>query len=560
MDTILDYCFSYCCLCCGCYGSRPFDDDAYEPLLQDEERAAVNELLTYLNREHEMKPVLTPQRLRALCILTYSENADLQRSAALCLAEISERLLQPLTPELMEPVLALLESEDIETQKAASLAVSNFALVGPDSNKEVIVDSDTLPVLIRLLNASDLEVQCNACGCITTLATSNQNKGRIVACGAVSPLIKLARASDIRVQRNATGALLNLTHLEKNREILVACGAVKVFVDLLSSNDTDIQYYCAAALSNLAVDEKHRPFVVREGNHKVLKLLIGLLESLSDKVICQACFALRNLSSEGDNQLAVVEFGALPHLLQIMRKCSKETLAAAVAALRNLSIHKSNEIPIVKEGFIPELGRVLREPYLWDAHCHAAGTLRNLAAGSKTKLILEQDGLDSLTAAFVESTSPVSVQREVTAALAVIAGNADARQRLLDLGNGRVFTRLVSLAAQSTSSEVQYNSAGTLGQLTQLDIPRDVMQNNLPSMLKYLRSFLDSEETNFVHVSLWTILHLLKDSSFKEQITTGLMRQKVQTIYETPSTLPQIKQLALDILQATGEPVSLLQT
>lgn len=39
-------------------------------------------------------------------------------------------------------------------------------------------------------------------------------------------------------------------------------------------------------------------------------------------------------------------------------------------------------------------------------------------------MILEQDGLDSLTAAFVDSTAPVSVQTEVTAALAVIAGNS----------------------------------------------------------------------------------------------------------------------------------------
>ncbi|XP_071855605.1 uncharacterized protein [Apostichopus japonicus] len=555
MDTILDYCFSYCCLCCSCYSMRQFDDDAYEPLLQDEERAAVNELLTYLNREHEMKPVLTPQRLRALCILTYSENSDLQRSAALCLAEISERLLQPLTSEMMEPVLALLESDDIETQKAASLAVSNFALVGPESNKEVIVNSDTLPVLIRLLGNSDLEVQCNACGCITTLATSNRNKSQIVACGAVIPLIKLAKESDVRVQRNATGALLNLTHLEKNREILVGCGAVKVFVDLLSSEDTDIQYYCAAAISNLAVDEKHRPFVVREGNHKVLKLLISLLDSLSDKVICQACFALRNLSSEGDNQLAVVEFGALPLLLQIMRKCSKETLAAVVAALRNLSIHRRNEIPIVQEGFIPELGKVLREPYLWDAHCHAAGTLRNLAAGSKTRLILEQDGLDSLTAAFVDSTAPVSVQTEVTAALAVIAGNNEARKRLLQLGNGRIFTRLVNLAAQSASSEVQYNSAGTIGQLVQLEIPSEVVVSNLPSIMKYLTVFLESKEKNFAHISLWTILQLLKDSSFKQRFSEGPLRRIVQNIFEEPSTSPQMKQLALDILQATGEPI-----
>ena len=37
-------------------------------------------------REHS----LNDERLRALCILTYSDNTELQRSAALCFAELSE--------------------------------------------------------------------------------------------------------------------------------------------------------------------------------------------------------------------------------------------------------------------------------------------------------------------------------------------------------------------------------------------------------------------------------------------------------------------------------------
>ena len=36
-------------------------------------------------------PSINAERLRALCILTYSDNVELQRSAALCFAELSER-------------------------------------------------------------------------------------------------------------------------------------------------------------------------------------------------------------------------------------------------------------------------------------------------------------------------------------------------------------------------------------------------------------------------------------------------------------------------------------
>lgn len=58
----------------------------------------------------------------------------------------------------------------------------------------------------------NVEVQCNAVGCITNLATHEENKAKIAKSGALGPLTRLAKSRDMRVQRNATGALLNMTH------------------------------------------------------------------------------------------------------------------------------------------------------------------------------------------------------------------------------------------------------------------------------------------------------------------------------------------------------------
>jgi len=74
----------------------------------------------------------------------------------------------------------------------------------------------------------NVEVQCNAVGCVTNLAThgelntllafkiqltcKDENKTQIAKSGALVPLTRLAKSKDMRVQRNATGALLNMTH------------------------------------------------------------------------------------------------------------------------------------------------------------------------------------------------------------------------------------------------------------------------------------------------------------------------------------------------------------
>jgi vacuolar protein 8 len=69
-----------------------------------------------------------------------------------------------------------------------------------------------LAPLIRQMMSPNVEVQCNAVGCITNLATHEDNKAKIARSGALGPLTRLAKSKDMRVQRNATGALLNMTH------------------------------------------------------------------------------------------------------------------------------------------------------------------------------------------------------------------------------------------------------------------------------------------------------------------------------------------------------------
>lgn len=68
------------------------------------------------------------QPLTALTTLSFSDNVDLQRSAALAFAEITEKEVRPVGRDTLDPILFLLGSHDTEVQRAASAALGNLAV------------------------------------------------------------------------------------------------------------------------------------------------------------------------------------------------------------------------------------------------------------------------------------------------------------------------------------------------------------------------------------------------------------------------------------------------
>lgn len=93
-------------------------------------------------------------------------------------------------PDTLKPILFLLQSHDIEVQRASSAALGNLAVNSKMSpfffiiffivlfnilplaeNKLLIVRLGGLDQLIRQMASPNVEVQCNAVGCITNLAT-----------------------------------------------------------------------------------------------------------------------------------------------------------------------------------------------------------------------------------------------------------------------------------------------------------------------------------------------------------------------------------------------------
>lgn len=397
----------------------------------------------------------------------------------------------------------------------------------------------------------NVEVQCNAVGCITNLATHDDNKAKIARSGALVPLTRLAKAKDMRVQRNATGALLNMTHSDENRQQLVDAGAIPVLVALLSSTDSDVQYYCTTALSNIAVDAANRKKLAQTEPH-LIKSLVTLMDSSSPKVQCQAALALRNLASDEKYQLEIVRSNGLAALYRLLQSTYLPLTLSSVACIRNISIHPLNESPIIDFNFVPPLIDLLVSTDHEEVQCHAASTLRNLAATSERnkRIIVEAGVIQKCKEKILDV--PLSVQSEMTACIAVLALSDELKGHLLNLGIADVLIPLTN----SSSIEVQGNSAAALGNLS------SKVSDYLPffkvwtkpegGMQGYLRRFLESDDTTFQHIAIWTLLQLLEA---EDENLTKLVKDSKDIVKDIQHVSEQ--SVSADTDESEGEVVEL---
>ncbi|KAI6133239.1 vacuolar protein 8 [Pisolithus croceorrhizus] len=451
---------------------------------QQTKREAVADLLQYLENRTTTN-FFQGSPLTALTTLSFSDNVDLQRSAALAFAEITEKEVRPVGRDTLDPILFLLSSQDTEVQRAASAALGNLGT----ENKLLIVKLGGLEPLIRQMLSPNVEVQCNC----------HDNKTKIAKSGALVPLTRLARSKDMRVQRNAT---------DENRQQLVNAGAIPVLVTLLNSVDTDVQYYCTTALSNIAVDGINRKKLAQT-EPKLVSSLVALMDSSSLKVQCQAALALRNLASDADG---------LTPLLRLLQSTYLPLILSAAACVRNVSIHPQNESPIIESGFLQPLISLLSFKDNEEAIVKAG------AVQTIKELVLEV---------------PMNVQSEMTACIAVLALSDELKGRLLEMGICEVLIPLTN----SPSSEVQGNSAAALGNLSSKDgrmasddysAFNDVWDKPDGGMHRYLYNFLTSVDATFQHIAVWTIVQLLESGD----------PQLISNIRNSNMLIPAIRQLA----------------
>lgn len=121
----------------------------------------------------------------------------------------------------------------------------------------------------------------------------------------------------------------------------------------LSFSVSQSVYLCARVRVALQVR------IVEEG---AVPAIVNLLRSPVESMQEHAAVTLRNLSLNDDNEVRVVEEGCLPPLIAMLNSVKASLQLQSVGVLRNLSVKMENKLTMVQEGALPPLIRLLESP------------------------------------------------------------------------------------------------------------------------------------------------------------------------------------------------------
>ncbi|KAE9460608.1 hypothetical protein C3L33_07506, partial [Rhododendron williamsianum] len=238
--------------------------------------------------------------------------------------------------------------------RRAADAITNLAHENSSIKTRVRIEGG-IPLLVELVDFSDLKVQRAAAGALRTLAFKNdENKNQIVECNALPTLILMLRSEDAAIHYEAVGVIGNLVHSSPHikKEVLLA-GALQPVIGLLSSCCSESQREAALLLGQFAANDSDcKVHIVQRG---AVQPLIEMLQSPDTQLKEMSAFALGRLAQDTHNQAGIGHSGGIVPLLKLLDSKNGSLQHNSAFALYGLADNEDNVVEFVRVGGIQKL-------------------------------------------------------------------------------------------------------------------------------------------------------------------------------------------------------------
>ncbi|KAF9403584.1 Vacuolar protein 8 [Mortierella sp. AD011] len=262
----------------------------------------------------------------AISILANSNNGGFQMSAIVALGEFLE--IGKVDVKVLEPLVQLLKSSNIEVKSLALTALNKFA--EDDQNKSIIARSGALVPLLRLTQSEDAEVQQGATAVFRELAQQKDSGQMVIDAGAVPVMLKLLKPSDKEVRLNSAETLNQVEFDLKNFHKSDTTASELVHSIIALSNSDDIREIQQAAMAYVVITHEER-FQDEIAQHGGLESLRGLL-MLTDLVLVRfPLLCINKISDDAKHQARLVDGGFLDRLIELL-ECTDEDIQDLAAS------------------------------------------------------------------------------------------------------------------------------------------------------------------------------------------------------------------------------------
>ena len=211
----------------------------------------------------------------------------------------------------------------------------------------------------KLVNGSIEEINKAAFEIRVLTKTSIFNRSCLVESGTVPYLLKLLLSKDSNTQENSIAALLNLSKHSKSKGIILENEGLDSIVHVLRKGlKIEAQQHAAATLFYLASVEENRILIGE--NPEAIPGLVELAKNGSDRCKRNALVAIFGLLVHPGNHWRVLAAGVVPLLLDLLKDSEREDLVTdSLAVLATLAEKVDGTVAILRRGALQLLVGIL---------------------------------------------------------------------------------------------------------------------------------------------------------------------------------------------------------
>ncbi|RWR80087.1 armadillo segment polarity-like protein [Cinnamomum micranthum f. kanehirae] len=359
-------------------------------------------------------------------------------------------------------VVRLLDCSCLEIKEKAVSAIARISTI--DSCKHVLVADGILLLnhLLRVLESGSGSAKEKACIALQALSFSKENARTIGSRAGISSLLEICHAGTPASQADAFGVLRNLAGIEEIRQNLVEENAISVLVGLSASGTALAQENAIGCLCNLISDdgdESLKMLVLREGGVECLK---NLWDGASDRCLELALGLLRNLGRCRRIADLLLSEGFMPRVAGALNYGAVGVRMAAARAASDLGYSVKAKREMGECGGISNLVRMLDAKAV-DERDVAAKSLASLLefAGNTRIFQKEERGIENVVLLLdpmitsLEKRYPVSI-------LLSVSQSKKCRKRMVATGACGYLQKIAEMEIQGSKKLLENLSRGKL--------------------------------------------------------------------------------------------------
>eukprot|EP00257_Ricinus_communis_P019222 XP_015578147.1 uncharacterized protein LOC8275515 [Ricinus communis] len=216
-------------------------------------------------------------------------------SLLLLLFEDDKNVMIAVAQGVVPVLVKLLDSSSLEMKEKTVTAISRVSMV--DTSKHVLIAEGLLLLnhLLRVLESGSGYAKEKACVALQALSFSKENARAIGSRGGISSLLEICQAGTPGSQAFAAGVLRNLAAFEEIRENFIEENAVFVLIGLAASGTALAQENVIGCLCNLAKDDESSKILIAYSIEHLVFSWAPLQTSADGLTFWKFCYSLTPL-------------------------------------------------------------------------------------------------------------------------------------------------------------------------------------------------------------------------------------------------------------------------